>query len=98
MNSGIAITISLCRWSTTAVARGAVLRALQKKDGPERRLQSSYGFSRHEPYGDYSEHVGQAPKRDGVDKQMYIWETIEWFLQKVGKHDCCFALSSTDCK
>ncbi|RAL67075.1 hypothetical protein DID88_007855 [Monilinia fructigena] len=34
----------------TAVASGAVLRALDKKNGPERISQSSYGFLRHEPW------------------------------------------------
>ena len=68
---------------STAVACGAVIRALRKEDGPARILQSSYGFLRTEPYGTQAAHTGQKPKPDKVDGLDYIDDTIEWMINKV---------------
>ena len=84
-----------------AVSQGAVLRALRKEDGPNRVLQSSYGFLRSEPYRDKSEfeeahkreeahkleeaHKQQAPWRDSIDGLQYIENTIRWEIHKVGR-------------
>jgi hypothetical protein len=65
------------------VARGAVLRALKKEDGPARVLQASYGFIRSEVYMDHPEHEGQIPVVDKVDGKKYIQNAIEWIMKKV---------------
>jgi hypothetical protein len=71
--------------SGTAVAHGAVLRALRKEDGPARIVQSSYGFLRTEPH---EPEVWEAHKNirawyDKVDGQMYVKDTIDWLIKKV---------------
>jgi hypothetical protein len=68
---------------STAVACGAVIRALRKEDGPARILQSSYGFLRTEPYGTQEAHASQKPKPDKIDGLDYIDNTIEWMIHKV---------------
>ena len=68
---------------STAVARGAVLRALRKEEGPARVLQASYGFIRTEQYETQAEHVGQDPMTDKVDGKKYIDNTIDWVIKKV---------------
>ncbi|RKL08600.1 hypothetical protein BFJ68_g9394 [Fusarium oxysporum] len=64
-----------------AVASGAVLRALDKANGPERIARSSYGILRTEPFGQYSEHVGLRPSYDRHDGKPYIKDTIDWVLK-----------------
>jgi len=68
---------------STAVACGAVIRALRKEDGPARILESSYGFLRTEPYGTQEAHASQKPKTDKIDGLDYIDDTIEWIINKV---------------
>ena len=68
---------------STAVARGAVLRALRKEEGPARVLQASYGFIRTERFETQAEHVGQVPITDKVDGNKYIDNTIDWVIKKV---------------
>lgn len=68
---------------STAVACGAVIRALKKEAGPARILQSSYGFLRTEPYGTHEAHASQEPKPDKVDGLDYIEDTIDWVITKV---------------
>ena len=65
------------------MARGAVLRALRKEDGPARVLQASYGFIRTERYNTEVEHVGQVPVTDKIDGNQYIDNTIDWVIKKV---------------
>lgn len=71
--------------STTAVAHGAVLRAANKVDGPERRVRSSYGIFRTEPYEPtvYKAHAKVNPWYDPVDGKSYIKKTIDWIVNKV---------------
>ncbi|KAK5631094.1 hypothetical protein RRF57_006809 [Xylaria bambusicola] len=69
--------------SVTAVASGAVLRAMNKDLGPARYAKSSYGIIRSEPYGEYNEHIianakGYMDKCDGVE---YVRNTIYWVLK-----------------
>ncbi|KEF55827.1 uncharacterized protein A1O9_08578 [Exophiala aquamarina CBS 119918] len=68
---------------TSAVARGAVLRALNKSDGPSRISRSSFGFLRHEQYLEYTEHIeaGVKPARDPVDHYDSVYDTIWWVIQ-----------------
>lgn len=39
------------------MASGAVLRALNKKNGPQRLPRSNYGIQRKEVYGEWREHM-----------------------------------------
>ncbi|KAF5962661.1 Hsp70 chaperone protein [Fusarium bulbicola] len=64
-----------------AVASGAILRALNKANGPERIARSSYGILRTEPFGQYPEHAGLKPSYDPHDGMPYIKETIDWVLK-----------------
>ncbi|ESZ92420.1 hypothetical protein SBOR_7179 [Sclerotinia borealis F-4128] len=67
----------------TAVASGAVLRALDKKNGPERISQSSYGFLRHEPYDpqEYPGHKEAKTNENELDGEKYV-ATIDYFMIK----------------
>ncbi|EXJ61551.1 hypothetical protein A1O7_01979 [Cladophialophora yegresii CBS 114405] len=76
------IVFETSKLPSTAVARGAVLRALRKEDGPARVLQASYGFIRTERYGTQAEHLGQVPITDKIDGREYIDNTIEWIIKK----------------
>jgi hypothetical protein len=70
---------------TTAVARGAVLRAFNKNHGPTRITSCSYGFLRTEPYAP-DEHPAHKNARFVIDKadgERYINHTIDWLIQKV---------------
>ncbi|KIW40799.1 uncharacterized protein PV06_07972 [Exophiala oligosperma] len=67
----------------SAVARGAVLRALRKEDGPERISRWSYGLLWtvvYDPKNDY--HRRSATWRDPSDGQICIKDTIQWFVDK----------------
>ena len=97
------------RHETSCIARGAVLRALNKQNGPQRHLQTSFGFLRtelHDPLR-VAAHKGIRPTSDKVDGFDSIEGTIYWVLQKVSKngtanshlvhqaHQPCRACSST---
>ncbi|KAI0813764.1 hypothetical protein GGR55DRAFT_635774 [Xylaria sp. FL0064] len=66
--------------NVAAVASGAVLRALNKNNGPKRSIRSSYGIRRDEHY-DPKFHKSAKPYRDPVDGLMYV-RTIDWVLQQ----------------
>ncbi|KAI1844837.1 hypothetical protein JX266_009065 [Neoarthrinium moseri] len=68
--------------NVSAVASGAVLRALNKEHGPERYARSSYGVNRSEPYGQYDEHdeARATPFKDSCDGELYVRNTIDWIL------------------
>jgi hypothetical protein len=66
-----------------AVSAGAVLRAMNKNNGPERIARSSYGILRAEPFGEYPEHEGMKPSYDKHDGLPYIKKTIDWVLPRV---------------
>ncbi|KAI8948409.1 hypothetical protein F4801DRAFT_581388 [Xylaria longipes] len=67
----------------SAVASGAVLRALNKDLGPERHAMSSYGIIRSEPYDQYKQHKMAKAKshRDKCDGDYYVVNTIYWLLK-----------------
>jgi hypothetical protein len=68
----------------TAVARGAIIRAIRKEEGPARIIQSSYGFQRRELYNEkILAHQEGKQRKDKYDKQIYINKTIMWSLVKV---------------
>ncbi|RHZ51804.1 Hsp70 family protein [Aspergillus thermomutatus] len=69
----------------TAVACGAVLRALNRELGPVRIIQSSYGYLRTEPWDPdaIEAHRSSRPKQaDPNDGDLYVKNTIHWFLKK----------------
>lgn len=73
--------------SSTVVARGAMLRAFNKEHGPPRTTSCSYGLLRSEyfdPEG-CSAHKGLRPSISDIDGRRYIYETIEWIINKVGE-------------
>lgn len=69
--------------SETAVSLGAVLRTLEKGDGPERISKSSYGFLRTEPHEPEicHAHTEQRPTTDKLDGKKYIRNTIDWLVK-----------------
>lgn len=69
-------------FSEIAVAHGAVLRALDKENGPTRFTESSYGFLRTEPYSKEI-HPDMRPMIDPLDGERYIKHTIDWLIKKV---------------
>ena len=86
MNALFSLKFSLIRSPRgTAVAHGAVLRALRKEDGPARIVQSSYGFLRTEPHEpeEWEAHKNVRAWYDKVDGQMYVKNTIDWLIKKV---------------
>ncbi|KAF2103519.1 hypothetical protein NA57DRAFT_32622 [Rhizodiscina lignyota] len=67
--------------SSTAVATGAVMRALNKTDGPKRQSMSSYGIKRDEAWRrNWVAHQKQKKfaTRDRLDGIVYIKNTIDW--------------------
>jgi hypothetical protein len=67
------------------VSLGAVLRALEKEEGPARITQSSYGFLRTEPHEPevFQAHKEVRPTIDKLDGKRYIRNTIDWLVKKV---------------
>ncbi|KAG4032827.1 hypothetical protein MFRU_006g02900 [Monilinia fructicola] len=68
----------------TAVASGAVLRALDKKNGPERISQSSYGFLRYElwePQRWHGHKKAKEPEANELDGEKYV-PTVDYFMVK----------------
>ncbi|OIW35554.1 hypothetical protein CONLIGDRAFT_710725 [Coniochaeta ligniaria NRRL 30616] len=66
----------------TAVASGAVLRAVNKEQGPKRHARSSYGILRREPYMEFPEHaVVTNPYYDPHDGLPYVVKTVDWVLK-----------------
>ncbi len=69
------------------MSRGAVLRALDKEDGPSRVALSSYGFLRTEPHEPdvFPAHNEVRPTIDKLDGKRYVVHTIDWLVKKVGR-------------
>jgi hypothetical protein len=80
----------------TAVASGAVLRTLNKENGPERFANSSYGFLRVEPWEPnvYPAHKRSKPFIDNLDDDYYV-KVINYFMKKVGTMQ---QIASPNCK
>ncbi|KAK1760104.1 hypothetical protein QBC47DRAFT_408211 [Echria macrotheca] len=72
---------SISKHTATAVARGAVLRALNKENGPRRQARTSYGVWRNEEYGTFPEHAEAKKAYDRHDGLDYAVGTIEWILK-----------------
>lgn len=75
------------------MSMGAVLRALEKEEGPARITQSSYGFLRTEPHEPtvFQAHQEVRPTVDKLDGKKYVRNTIDWLVKKVGQF-CMFNL------
>ncbi|KAI1425933.1 hypothetical protein F5Y12DRAFT_795159 [Xylaria sp. FL1777] len=85
-STGTRIEFHVPTHDVSAVASGAVLRALHKDLGPERYAKSSYGIIRSEPYQDYKAHKKAKAKwhQDKCDGEYYVLNTIYWVL-KLGR-------------
>lgn len=69
----------------SAVARGGILRALRKEDGPERISRSSYGLVVDVPYDQNDKYHRRADIQiDRADGECFLPNVISWFLNKVG--------------
>ncbi|ORY16547.1 Hsp70 family protein-like protein [Clohesyomyces aquaticus] len=77
------ITLLTASSPSTAVARGAVLRALNKEHGPARKSQCSYGFLRTEPYEpeNYPAHAKTRCKIEPTDGMKYVDNAIHWLIK-----------------
>jgi hypothetical protein len=75
---------SLTECSVTAIASGAVACAENKRNGPKRYIQCSYGFLRSEPYEPtaFRGHLHAARKKDKLDGDCYV-KVINYFVTKV---------------
>ena len=76
------------RFPTSAVARGAVLRSLNKDNGPTRQSRASFGFLRTEEYNTKQllpEYIEAAvrPSVDPIDGWEWVKNTIFWVIQAV---------------
>ncbi|KAJ8115705.1 hypothetical protein OPT61_g2702 [Boeremia exigua] len=76
--------------SATGVATGAILRAIDKANGPSRIPCQSIGVLRHIPCHDeddqYPREVFNQPKRwSHQEKQNYVMDTILWIVKKDGE-------------
>ena len=69
---------------STAVAHGAVFRAMNKDGGPERQLLSSYGFLIKEEYDpDERGHQGAFVRLSDLDGRQYVDNCLRWLIKKV---------------
>lgn len=79
-----AIALEPSRYVQSAVARGAVLRALRKEFGPARITRSSYGVLRSELFDENNAiHRKLVVSRDRADGELYVMNTIYWVIDKV---------------
>jgi DNA primase large subunit len=71
--------------SSTVVARGAVLQAVNKVHGMKRTTLCSYGFLRDEQWDpeEIPAHYKMKPDIDRADGERYIRNTIDWLINKV---------------
>lgn len=69
---------------STVVSHGAVFRALNKEDGPQRQIMASLGVLQHEIYNpNLRAHLLSSNRRYGMDGKSYVLEVIEWIIRKV---------------
>ncbi|EXJ88661.1 hypothetical protein A1O1_05592 [Capronia coronata CBS 617.96] len=77
------IDLEPSRHVESAVARGAVLRALRKENGPGRITRSSYGILQSQRYNeDDLKHRKFRVSRSPADGELYIMNTINWIIHK----------------
>lgn len=70
---------------STIVSHGAVFRALNKENGPERKILASLGVLQHEIYDDKIKAHKLSPEdiTDARDGKSYVLNVIEWLIKKV---------------
>lgn len=69
---------------TTAVSRGGVLRALNKKDGPRRKLRLNLGVCLSEPYNnEFKGHREAQCITNPLNKEKYAKDCMDWVIRKV---------------
>ncbi|KAL4786834.1 hypothetical protein BJX76DRAFT_320352 [Aspergillus varians] len=68
---------------TTAVSRGGVLRALNKADGPRRKLRLSLGVCVSEPYDRrFNGHKAGPRVENPLNQRGYVKECMDWVIRK----------------
>ena len=78
----------------TGVAKGALLRALDKTNGPQHIPEMSYGHLVHLPFDKRRKILNKYPYLRGptaegtvtkntIDKKLWIEDTIKWDIKKV---------------
>jgi hypothetical protein len=90
--TNIEIIFAPSNTSATGVAVGAITRALNKENGPERVPCQSIGILRHVPYEPevYSEEVlAQEWEKNDIDEESYIRRTIQWVIKVVSYFTRC---------
>jgi hypothetical protein len=80
--------------SATGVATGAILRSVNKDNGPSRIPCQSIGVLRHIPCdhddGQYSAEVLAQPTKWNTPEEMhYVMNTIRWVVKKACYMPCC---------
>lgn len=69
---------------STIVSHGAVFRALNKENGPERKIMASFGLLQDERYNDQIEgHTLHYITQGTLDAEGYATNVIEWLIKKV---------------
>ncbi|KAE8358632.1 hypothetical protein BDV27DRAFT_65963 [Aspergillus caelatus] len=68
---------------TTAVSRGGVLRALNKEDGPRRKLRLNLGVCLSEPYNErFRGHLEAHYFHNTLNRQKYVRDCMDWVIRK----------------
>ncbi|KAL4819764.1 hypothetical protein BDW67DRAFT_181481 [Aspergillus spinulosporus] len=68
---------------TTAVSRGGVLRALNKEDGPRRKLRLNLGVCLTEPWNPkYAGHRNAPWFRHPLNNKKYVKDCMDWVIRK----------------
>jgi hypothetical protein len=75
---------------STVVSHGAVFRALNKEDGPQRKIMASLGVLQYEIYNPNikANLLSSDNRREGMDGKSYVRDVIEWLIRRV-----CYLLS-----
>ncbi|GFF96078.1 hypothetical protein IFM47457_10691 [Aspergillus lentulus] len=68
---------------TTAVSRGGVLRALNKENGPRRKLRLNLGVCLSEPYDErFPGHLAAHWFNNHLNKKKYVKDCMDWVIRK----------------
>ncbi|OGM45256.1 hypothetical protein ABOM_006452 [Aspergillus bombycis] len=68
---------------TTAVSRGGVLRALNKENGPRRKLRLNLGVRVSEPYNErFKGHKSARWSRHHLNGKKYVKDCMDWVIRK----------------
>jgi hypothetical protein len=72
---------------TTAVSRGGVLRALNKGDGPRRKLRLNLGVCLSEPYDErFPGHLAAPYFYNPLNRKRYVKDCMDWIIRKICLH------------